>query len=268
MGSLCSVSRRGGHALGEAQAQAYLFDPKKPTQQRLITTSMPPPWITEKVTRQRMKEINGEKSFTTVQLYEEARAALIERESRQAFDSHAKASASALERRANAIVAGIRETDKNVTYANERDKHNQARKVADHFLGNLDIIEKTELLKVARRMPKGAHLHCHFNSCLRPEFLIRMARDRKSMYIRSTCPLTSAEARDEASISFSVLPPQDDSKVDIFSPRYQPLDWMSYPRFCEEFGGVEAAEQWLISKMTLTEEEVHDVRQTGAKWVT
>jgi succinate dehydrogenase (ubiquinone) flavoprotein subunit len=62
--------------------------------------------------------------------------------------------------------------------------------VADHFLGNVDLINKTKLLKVAKRMPKGAHLHCHFNSCLRPEFLLEQARGRESMYFRTSADTT------------------------------------------------------------------------------
>jgi adenosine deaminase CECR1 len=267
MGSLCSSEEKTGHLPGEAQAQAYSPESAQESfpAHRLITKKMPPSWITEKVTRQKMREINGERAFTSVNEYEEARAALIARESLQSFDGQAIATASPLERRANEIVEAIRENDNKAVYGTLKDRHGRQRFAADHFLGNVDLINQTELLRVAKKMPKGAHLHCHFNSCLRPEFLIEHARGREAMYIRSTCPLTSGNAMLQAEISFLVQPPQPDG-VNLFSKNYVPQSWMSYPNFCEEFsGGVEAAEKWLVSKMLLNEEEVYNTFQTGTE---
>jgi adenosine deaminase CECR1 len=227
---------------------------------------MPTSWIAEKVTRQKMKEINGETTFATVQSYEEARATLIARENLQAFDGRAIAIASDLEKRANEVVIAIRKADEKDVYGALRDSNGRQRKVADHFLGNVDLINKTELLKIAKRMPKGAHLHCHFNSCLRPEFLIQHARGRESMYIRSTCPLSSPQAMQQAEISFLVQAPQPDG-VNLFDENYVAQSWMKYTKFCDAFpgGGLEAAEKWLIWKMLLNEEEVHNTYQTGTE---
>jgi len=104
MGALCSVFR--GHAPNEAPDQAY--SPDSSHSPRLIHKKMAPSWITEKVTRQKMREINGETTFTSVQGYQEARAALIALENSQAFDGRAAATASDLEKRANEIVAAKR----------------------------------------------------------------------------------------------------------------------------------------------------------------
>lgn len=262
MGALCSVDS-GGHAPDEAPDQAY--SPDSTHSPRVIHKKMPPSWITEKVTRQKMREINGETTFTTVQNYEAARASLIARENSQAFDGRAVATASDLEKRANELVGAIRKADEKDVYGALRDRHGRQRAVADHFLGNVDLINQTELLKVARRMPKGAHLHCHFNSCLRPEFLLEHARGRDSMYIRSTCPLSSEQAMQQAEISFLVQAPQPEG-VNLFNEDYIAQSWMRYPRFCEAFqGGIEAAEKWLIWKMLLNEEEVHNTYQTGTE---
>jgi adenosine deaminase CECR1 len=224
---------------------------------------MPP--SAEKVTRQKMKEIHGEKAFASMDEYEAARASLIARENAQAFDGRAIATASAGEKRANELVVAILKSDEIDVYGTMRDKNGRQRSAADHFLGNVDLINKTELLKVAKRMPKGAHLHCHFNSCLRPEFLIQHARGRKSMYIRSTCPLTSQEAMLQAEISFLVQAPQPEG-VSLFSENYVPQTWTRYTKFCEGFqGGIEGAEDWLVTKMLLNEEEVYSTYQTGTE---
>jgi hypothetical protein len=188
MGALCSVNR-GGHAPDEAPDQAYSQDSAHLP--RLITKKMSPS-LTEKITRQKMREINGETTYTSVENYEETRALLIAKENSQAFDWQAVATASTIEKRANELVAAIRNTDEEEIYGKLKDRHGRKRDPAHHFLGNVDLINQTELFKVAKRMPKGAHLHCHFNSCLRPEFLLGHARGRESMYIRSTCPLTKA----------------------------------------------------------------------------
>jgi adenosine deaminase CECR1 len=265
MGALCSSDdKEGGHALGEAQAQAYSVGSAQssPTAARVITKKMPPSW-TEKITRQKMKEIHGEKVFASVNDYEAARASLIARENAQAFDGRAIATASAGEKRANELVAAIRKSDETDIYEAMRDRHGLQRAPADHFLGNVDLINKTELLKVAKRMPKGAHLHCHFNSCLRPEFLIQHARGREAMYIRSTCPLTSAAAMAQAEISFLIQAPQPEG-VSLFSENYVSQTWTRYTKFCEEFdGGIKGAEDWLVIKMLLNEEEVYNTYQTG-----
>lgn len=204
--------------------------------------------------------LSGE-NWTSIQSYEEARAALIAKENSQAFDAEAVAAASDIEKRANELIGAIRKEDEKEIYGNNKD--GRQRVVADHFLGNVDLINKTELLKVAKKMPKGGHLHCHFNSCLRPEFLLEQARGRDSMYIRSTCALISEEAKREAEISFLVQPPQQEG-VNVFSEGYAAQSWMKYPKFCEAFpGGAAEAEKWLISKILLNEEEVHNTYQTG-----
>jgi adenosine deaminase CECR1 len=193
---------------------------------------------------------------------------LIARESAQAFDAQAKSNASDIEKLANEIVVAICEVDERDVYESLRDKHGRCRTLGDHFLGNVDLINQTELLRVAKRMPKGAHLRCHFYSCLRPEFLIQHARGRESMYIRSTCPFTSEQGMDSAEISFLVQPPQPEG-CNLFSEDYVPQSWMKYTKFCEVFpGGIMSAERWLVYKILLNEEEAHNTYQTNTEQVT
>ena len=88
-----------------------------------------------------------------------------------------------------------------------------ARFVGDHFLTNAEWI-RTEswVFKAAQEMPKGAHLHVHFNSCLTENFLLDLAMEDdqlRHMYIRSKCPLISPEGFQEREIQFSMLPDSD-----------------------------------------------------------
>jgi adenosine deaminase CECR1 len=202
--------------------------------------------------------------------YERKRQALVTEEKGQrvsdegrleAFDARVIAQASQTEKRAKKIVKEIKNSDI-VVYKNDN------KDVGDSFLKNVDTIERTELFKVAKKMPKGSHLHCHFNTGLKPSFGIEQARGRSPMCIKSTLPLATQENKDNSEIAFQVYPVEDDNdektakNKDIFSPSYsggKNADWMRYNDFCNEFdGGLEACEEWLSSKMVLTEKQVYE----------
>ena len=102
------------------------------------------------------------------------------------------------------------------------------RHAGDHFLTNIDLINGTDpaesqgiaerrgdtsdeanparsyLLRIAEKMPKGAHLHIHFNSTLLPHVLLEKAERMPNMYIWSTRPLVSKENFDLSEIQFSL----------------------------------------------------------------
>jgi adenosine deaminase CECR1 len=140
-----------------------------------------------------------------VQSYKEARAALIATENSQAFDRQAVAAASAIEKRANELVGVIIKRMKRKFIASSKTRmDDNGSVVSGHFLGNVDLINETEFLKVAKENAQGARLHYHFNSCLRPEFLIKHSRGRESIYIRSTFAHSSEKAKEDAEISFVV----------------------------------------------------------------
>jgi adenosine deaminase CECR1 len=202
--------------------------------------------------------------------YEKKRQALVTEErgqrangegSLEAFDARVIAQASQKEKRAKKIVEEIKNGDI-VVYKNDN------KTVGDSFLKNVETIKRTELFKVARRMPKGAHLHCHFNTGLDPSFGIEQARGRSPLCIKSTLPLTTQENKDKSEITFQVYPVEDDNdkdtakNKDIFSDSYNKdqknNEWMRYEDFCHQFGGGQkACEKWLESKMVLTEKQVY-----------
>lgn len=257
---------------------AYILSPRAPRHRLFILASVKTTTLTlaacfawlamplvERFTRSRQR--NGEEKSNTaavvdIDTYNSARDALIKQERSRGFDATAIKTASNLEKDAAAIVNTLIDVDNENIYRGQTDERGIERDAGDHFLGNLDLINKTELLRVAQHMPKGAHLHCHFNACLHPSFLVQLARCMDTMYIRSNIPLTSEEAFDKAEISFQVLP-LPEKLGDLFSADYEERTWMSYPKFCVQYqGGVEAAEQWLVKKMLFTEEEVYDIYQT------
>ena len=182
-------------------------------------------------------------------------------------------------------VRKIRGYDWDHTYGiplNVGDKRTQG----EHFLGNVDLINETELFKIAKKMPKGAHLHIHFNSCLPANFLIEQARDVEAMYIRSTLPLATRQNWIDSRISFMVMTPHEATHVkdsdgneqsvdlgNIFDEQYVCNRWMPYKQFQQlffyrddsgrEWQRTSGAEAWLEMKMHISEEEAHGVRQTS-----
>ena len=137
----------------------------------------------------------------------------------------------------------------------------------DHFLSNADLIEQTQLFALCRAMPKGAHLHIHFNANLLPGVLLGIARDMERMFIWSNIPLDRREAFGLCRIQFSIM---DQGAVDEkgegnpFDASYQGGSVMQFQRFREAFpGGEKAADSWLESKLVFQEEEAHNLLQTA-----
>ncbi|KAA8572733.1 hypothetical protein EYC84_003319 [Monilinia fructicola] len=225
------------------------------------------------------------REFDTPEDYNKALKSLQLAERRTAFDAEAEELASEVEKRAAKIVHRIRDYDWDKTYGKPVDSKGLAtgkRTQGEHFLGNVDLINSTKLMEIAKRMPKGAHLHIHFNSCLPARFLIQQARNIDAMYIRSTLPLTKPENYAESRISFMVMTPHEATHVkgeekEIYVPlgnvndeNYISNRWMSYKKFQREFNfedqklsGTTGAEIWLERKMQISEDEAHGCNQTG-----
>lgn len=232
------------------------------------------------------------REFDTPEDYSKALKSLQLAERRTAFDAEAEDLASEVEKRAAKIVHRIRNYDWDKTYGKLVDAKGHAtgkRTQGEHFLGNVEFINRTKLMEIAKQMPKGAHLHIHFNSCLPARFLIQQARNIDAMYIRSTLPLTSLESYASSQISFMVMTPHEATHVkgeekEIYVPLgnirdedYVSNRWTSYKKFQREFNfvdengqhltGTPGAELWLERKMQISENEAHGCSQTGRGYV-
>ena len=302
MGVLCSTVDKEGDEPpeGKAQVQVQLQSHTPRRLHKMPQSGVP---VRPKTWR---ASVNSTQIPTEAE-YNAAREALIQAEKATAFDAEVNATASELERRACRIVRGIRNYDWDTTYnmppshkrrCPENDNIIVERAAGEHFLGNVNLINNTELFKVARKMPKGAHLHVHFNSCLSPKFLIQQARDLPTMYIASSHPLTKCPNFRGCRVQFMVwndagvkaandkldenekIPVElRPTETNIFQENYAPMRWMKYKDFQERFDwtddkdntnykGVDKVEDWLEKKMLFSEEEVHGVHQTGRGYVT
>jgi adenosine deaminase CECR1 len=128
------------------------------------------------------------------------------------------------------------------------------------------------VFKIAQEMPKGMHLHLHFNAELDSRQLIAKAGELPhNMFIRSTQPLLSDKDYAETELVFNVMPANTPT-VDCFSPEYQPAwrtpearPWMRWTDFREELKKRRPkldAETWIRDKMVLNQEEVYGISQT------
>ncbi|KAL7904519.1 hypothetical protein GGI35DRAFT_463087 [Trichoderma velutinum] len=210
--------------------------------------------------------------------YYERRRELVEQEKFLAFGSEYRMNASGRELVVDNIIHRIRDLDVSKTY--DRSAPNEGyqgqshpRFAGDHFLSNISLIEQTEMFKIITRMPKGAHLHIHFNACLSPKILLGVAKGMDRMFIMSNLPLTSDnnfENFDKCEIKFSIKPPQDEKPGNLFNENYQDGQTMQFAAFVEQFPknykkpGDNNVDTWLLSKLLFNEHEVYQPLQTVA----
>jgi hypothetical protein len=206
--------------------------------------------------------------------YESQKARLQVHEEFTFWYAPAQSRASKAELRAQAIVWKIREHERDTLFGNTASEAIPGPETLDmggQFLSNRDrIYHKSALYKISVKMPKGAHLHLHFNAELEPNYLIEKARDNPNMYVRSTQPLLQDADYEVAEIVFNVLPASTEA-ADVFSDTYKPdwrspgaKPWMRWSTFRDEYQKRKGrrAEEWIKEKLILSEEEVYGITQT------
>lgn len=202
------------------------------------------------------------------------RQKLAEHEDSIAFDSRCRARATELEQRVDAILHRLRCRDASRVYGSAKPRRGHAgqmhpRFAGDHFLSNVDLIDQTALFDVAHRMPKGTHLHIHFNACLPPKALLDIAKGMDRMFVTSDLPLISDsdfENFDKCELQFSILSPEKEKPGDIFSSSYQARQTMKLSAFLQRFSQYYSratVDQWLLAKLLFEEQETHGLLQTS-----
>ncbi|KAH6842927.1 hypothetical protein B0I37DRAFT_314546 [Chaetomium sp. MPI-CAGE-AT-0009] len=187
------------------------------------------------------------------------------------FDFTCTKTANELEKRANGVLQHLKKNDIARFYETAPKKRGyrgqeHPRFYGDHFLSNADLIEQTQLFALCRAMPKGAHLHIHFNANLLPSVLLGIAKDMKRMFIWSNIALDKPEAHDLCRIQFSIMSEEtvkEKGKGNPFDQNYQSGTVMQFQEFRKAYpGGEEAADRFLQNKLVFQEEEAHNLLQT------
>lgn len=222
--------------------------------------------------------------------YRAQREVLKNREAALSFDFVCTIRADSVERRANDILQIIKRKDVRLIYGQAKARkgyggQEHPRFFGDHFLSNAELIELTDLFEIAREMPKGAHLHIHFNANLLPNVLVDIAKEMDHMYIMSNVPLMNKQGDssgfDGCKISFSII---SEEKIignhgggqSLFDPDYQPKEPMPFKHFCAQFqeyydkvhprkeGDPRVnVDVWLQNKLVFQEEETYNLLQTA-----
>ncbi|KAH7161574.1 hypothetical protein EDB81DRAFT_349110 [Dactylonectria macrodidyma] len=219
--------------------------------------------------------INPDAGYESVDHYNALRSQLLDREKTLDFDFSCRKQSSPDERRAEAIIQRLKREDRSGIYdaAPPRtgfggQKH--PRFAGDHFLSNLPLINQTALFNVARHMPKGAHLHIHFNACLAPNVLLNIAKGMDRMFITSNIPLVPDDgyaSYDCCEIQFSLMTSEKEKPGDLFSAKYESRQTMKFQQFLKMFPKhytKVTAEDWLLNKLIFDEQETHNHLQTAA----
>ncbi|KAL1626864.1 hypothetical protein SLS56_006592 [Neofusicoccum ribis] len=207
--------------------------------------------------------------------YDEKREDLLKQEKTDAWDRESRNSASEYQKRADRIVWKIREHERDNLFGNKASEQipdASTRDMGGQFLTNKERIDKeSKLFTIVREMPKGAHLHAHFNAELPVDVLLERVRDMDTMFVRSTQPLVERKDYAETEIVFSVFP-SDKQEADLFTKDYNPafrntennpwMKWVNFQRRFQDPDGVLDAEKWVSKKMILSEEEVYGTSQT------
>ncbi|RYP58636.1 hypothetical protein DL769_008853 [Monosporascus sp. CRB-8-3] len=192
------------------------------------------------------------------------------------------------------------------------------RRAGDHFLSNIDLIDgsdpeesakvekrrgsaptninlrKSYLLQIAEKMPKGAHLHIHFNATLLPHVLLEKAERMPNMYIWSNVPLVTKQDLDLCEIQFSLGERKDPDASDpdgrdekqvqetysrlyaeddltgpnLFSEKYEKDSRMRYAFFRQEWDVQKAKLQELSKQLGGLSDELQgtlDILQGGCR---
>lgn len=230
-----------------------------------------------------LKTIDTARSFC-----DDQKQRLLAREREVAWDRPARSRPCQFQNEADDVIWRIRENERDNLFGNKASEAIPGPETLDmggQFLTNRDrITNESDLFKIATRVPKGCHLHLHFNAELTPMVLIDKADIIPQMHIRSTQPIQSLHDLAETEIVFNVKP-MGTLSVDVFAPDYKPdfrspgsQPWMLWSEFktkyathIKAFNNSERdqtrhvsadVKTWVEDKMVLSAEEAYDPTQT------
>ncbi|CAK7198079.1 hypothetical protein SEUCBS139899_000737 [Sporothrix eucalyptigena] len=217
--------------------------------------------------------------------YNKDRELIVKEEASMAFDYNCSVNATEAEKLADEVLIRLKKEDQDTVFetANKHNGYGNQQHDAfagDHFLTNVKLIEDTKLFKAARHLPKGAHLHIHFNACLKPRVLLDLAEKQDRMFITSDLPLIFLSdengTRDPkenfylCEIQFSIMATgKEGDRGNLFDPNYKPRQTMRFKDFLADFPEgkgkekQEKAMQWLEEKLVFCEKETYDIPQTA-----
>lgn len=203
-------------------------------------------------------------TYNSVEQYSLLRDQLLIQERKLAHSLQAAEQSSSTETLANEILQSIRKIEGQHLYGRTGDILKP--EPGYHYGRAIETINNSMIMKIARRAPKGALLHCHLDAMLPPDSMFALAKNAPNMCIRTSGPLSTPGSFTTVLPQLSLLSRKemdalDDS--DIFNHSYTVGKWMLYSTFLDRFpNGHSAAEKWISSKIVLRLEDIYHSYQT------
>ncbi|KAL8945310.1 MAG: hypothetical protein Q9211_000186 [Gyalolechia sp. 1 TL-2023] len=198
-----------------------------------------------------------------IQKYHDGRDALIEQEKAQRSDNSFRQSLTPLAAAASTIVSRIRAEEHQTLWADDHAEDEPAPAVNPYpgmmFSLAKGRMEQSKTYQIVRRMPKGALLHAHLDAMIDSDFLVDQVLATEGMVIHASQPLSSAEARKQASVTFEYSKSPDGTGSSIWSDDYTPGTLVAAVAAADSFpGGRESFKAWIVSRSTITPQESLD----------
>ncbi|KAF5610797.1 adenosine deaminase [Fusarium subglutinans] len=209
-----------------------------------------------------------------LQQYLTGRANLMSQEQKSRTDASFRASLSPIAKRASDIVDRIRDQENDSIWTPQVEEElaqagNECIFPGMMFMLAKDRMEKTNLWKIVRRMPKGALLHAHMDAMVNFDFLFDELLKMPGMHMCSDRPLNTEESREDAVPSFRYRT-KADSDGSIWEENYKPGAFVPLPKAADEFphGGRSGFLKWLKGRCTLSVTDSHEQHHgVDAIWV-
>ncbi|KKA30028.1 hypothetical protein TD95_001512 [Thielaviopsis punctulata] len=234
-------------------------------------------------------------AIETTEQYKSVRDSIVAAERKKGFQLYHDVHSTAEEKLANTILQNLRQDDVVNIYNAQKPVEGVNHQIhhafpGDRFLNNKHVLERTKIFRVLKHMPKGGHLHIHFNAALEFNVLLDIAKEQVNMCVKSVyaktlengalgfdlMPLTNSRNAHLAEIQFQIQPPSKPTKANIFHDDYardvENEGWMNYLEFRAQWVkqekwkdlGLEDHELdlWLKSKLHFSPAEMYSERQT------
>ncbi|KAI1912523.1 hypothetical protein LOZ39_002216 [Ophidiomyces ophidiicola] len=195
-----------------------------------------------------------------IQKYLQSRTALIEEEKKKRHDVHFRGSLSPMVREACRIVDHVRARElKDVwTKGIRQDLGDDILFPGMMFRLAREKMEKTDLWKIMKRMPKGALLHGHLEAMVDLDVLVDQVLNLPGMYMASSGPLVSEEQLQVNDLDFKYISaaPESPQSSTLWGNEYQAWTYLAVQEVATSFPrqGIEGFRAWLKSRCTIGDE--------------
>lgn len=120
-----------------------------------------------------------------------------------------------------------------------------------------DLMERTKLWRIVRRLPKGSILHAHLDAIVDLDYVFSVLLEEPGMHMNApTSQLSTTAEREQAIVNFRFFKEPRNASMAIWDAKsYVPGEFVPLVKAAESFpdGGKEGWIRWMKSKTTISE---------------